>query len=120
MASVVPNSEATRFKTGEEQVEVARKGGIASGKARNYKKEQIENLKALLDSEYKPGVTYRQAMNIGVLKGALDGKAENFKTVMEYLDNMTANKDTPNVEIVIVDNSITPEERATYNDYEKD
>lgn len=105
MASVVPNNEATQFKTGAEQVEIARKGGIASGKARNYKKEQIESLKALLDSTSKGGKTYRELMNLGILKGALNGKAENFKAIMEYLEeNQTANG-TPTININIVDNS---------------
>ena len=53
MASTVPNSEATQFKTGKEQVEIARKGGIASGEARREKrlfKEAIEKkLGASLD-----------------------------------------------------------------------
>ena len=38
MASTVPNSEATQFRTGNEQVEIARKGGIASGEARREKR----------------------------------------------------------------------------------
>ena len=38
MASTVPNSEATQFRTGKEQVETARQGGIASGIARREKK----------------------------------------------------------------------------------
>ena len=38
MASTVPNSEATQFRTGKEQVEIARKGGIASGEARREKR----------------------------------------------------------------------------------
>lgn len=38
MASVVPNSEATQFQAGKEQVEIARKGGKASGEARREKR----------------------------------------------------------------------------------
>lgn len=38
MAKIVPNSEATQFRTGKEQVEIARKGGIASGEARREKR----------------------------------------------------------------------------------
>lgn len=34
----VPNSEATQFKTGAKQVEIARQGGIASGVAKREKK----------------------------------------------------------------------------------
>ena len=38
------------------------------------------------------------------------------KQIIEHGD---ISKETPNVEIVIVDNSVSPEERALYNDYEK-
>ena len=114
MASVVPNNEATRFKTGVEQVEIARKGGIASGKARNYKKEQIESLKALLDSTSKNGKTYRELMNLGILKGALNGKAENFKAIMEYLEDNINNTSTPTVQINIVNNEAL--EKAMYDE----
>lgn len=48
MASTVPNSEATQFKTGAKQVEIARLGGIASGKAKreylNWKKAIEERM----------------------------------------------------------------------------
>ena len=37
------------------------------------------------------------------------------KQIIEHGD---ISKETPNVEIVIVDNSVSPEERALYNDYE--
>lgn len=95
--------------------EDARKGGIASGKARNYKKEQIENLKMLLDAMTSDGkTTYREAMNLGVLKGAINGKAENFKVLMDYLDNNTSNNDTPIVNINIIDNGSL--EKALYDE----
>lgn len=84
----------------------ARKGGINSGKARNYKKEQIENLKMLLDTLTNDGkTTYREAMNIGVLKGALNGKAENFKAIMEYLEDNQNNNSTPIVNINIIEDN---------------
>lgn len=92
----------------------ARKGGINSGKARNYKKEQIENLKALLDSSTKNGKTYRELMNLGILKGALNGKAENFKAIMEYLEDNQNNNSTPIVNINIIDNDTL--EKALYDE----
>ncbi len=60
----VPNSEATRFKTGEKQVEVARKGGIASGIAKKEKKlfkEAIEkkigqSMDQMIDSMIKQSI----------------------------------------------------------------
>ena len=114
MASPIPNSEATQFQTGEKQVEIARKGGIASGKARNYRKEQIENLKKLLDQKNDKGISYRELMNLGILKGALKGKAENFKAIMDYLDDTIQSSDTPSVSITIVDNSNL--EKAMYEE----
>ena len=92
------------------------KGGKASGKARNYRKEQIENLKRLLDQTNDKGVSYRELMNLGILKGALKGKAENFKAIMDYLDDTIQSSDTPVVQINIVDNSNL--EKAMYSNEE--
>ena len=51
MASTVPNSEATQFQTGSKQVEIARQGGIASGKARREKRLFREAIEARLGAE---------------------------------------------------------------------
>ena len=48
-----PNAEATQFRTGEEQVEIARQGGIASGQARREKKTIQKILADLLDGQIK-------------------------------------------------------------------
>jgi hypothetical protein len=112
--NLVPLNERTK----KEQTKIATMGGIASGKARNYKKEQIENLKLLLDTLTDDGkTTYREKMNLGVLKGAIDGKAENYKAIMEYLDNQTSNTSTPVVNINIVDNGSL--EKALYDEADK-
>ncbi len=108
--NLIPMNERTK----EEQTRIATMGGIASGKARNYKKEQIESLKALLDSTSKGGKTYRELMNLGILKGALNGKAENFKAIMEYLEDNQNNNSTPIVNINIVDNGSL--EKALYDE----
>ena len=86
-------------------VEDQRAGGIASGKARNYKKEQIENLRKLLDSKNEKGITYRELINLGLIKGALKGNAINYKTLIECIDDSIQTSDTPIVQINIVDNS---------------
>ena len=46
-----PNAEATQFRSGEEAVENGRKGGIASGKARQQKKTIQNILATLCDSK---------------------------------------------------------------------
>ena len=45
----------TQFRTGREQVEIAKKGGKASGKARQRKKEMRERLAILLSMPLKDG-----------------------------------------------------------------
>ena len=48
-----PNAEATEFRTGEQQVEIARQGGIASGIARREKKTVQKILSDFLDTSAK-------------------------------------------------------------------
>ena len=45
-----PNAEATEFRTGEQQVEIARQGGIASGIARREKKTVQKILNDFLET----------------------------------------------------------------------
>lgn len=105
MAGVNNNLIPMNERTKSEQTKIATMGGIASGKARNYKKEQIENLKKLLDETSKSGKTYRELMNLGIIKGALNGKAENFKAIMDYLEDNSTASGTPTININIIDNS---------------
>ena len=48
-----PNAEATEFRTGERQVEIARQGGIASGIARREKKTVQKILNDFLSAAAK-------------------------------------------------------------------
>ena len=63
------NGKATQFKTGEEQVEIARKGGKASGEAKRRKKEMRERLELLL------------SMPIGNGKGAELEKIKSYAAI---------------------------------------
>lgn len=85
MASVVPNSEATQFKAGAEQVEIARQGGIASGKARREKTTMKQVLEDMLQDTNNTGLTYQQLATLGLIKGAVKGNAQNYKTIIEML-----------------------------------
>ena len=86
-----------RFRTGEKQVEIARKGGIASGEARRRKKTMRETTKMLLDMEIpnaakelrkklklmgvsEDDFTYQSALMVGILNQAMKGntKAASF------------------------------------------
>ena len=46
-----PNAEATEFRAGEQQVEIARQGGVASGIARREKKSLREAMQVLMDAD---------------------------------------------------------------------
>ena len=46
---LIEDGKATRFKTGAEQAETARRGGIASGKAKRKKKALAEMARAFAD-----------------------------------------------------------------------
>ena len=86
-----------RFRTGEQQVETARRGGIASGEARRRKKTMKETARMLLDMEIPDAAkelkaklkamgiseedfTYQSAVMVGMLNQAMKGnpKAATF------------------------------------------
>ena len=126
MASPVPNNELTQFKTGEEQVEIARKGGIASGEAKRQKRTFKEAVQWLVNSDIKikdgkiknlfkengidiSGLNPTQLATLGCWAGAIYGNANNFKTLMEVNGEIMEEPPTfnPGIEEVenIVDNS---------------
>lgn len=76
-------------RTTEEQSAIARKGGIASGKARREKATMRKTLEKMLDETYKnTGMTYRDMATLGLIKGAVKGNAQNYKTIMEVLGEL--------------------------------
>lgn len=100
--NLIPFTERTE----EEQREIARMGGIASGKARKEKATMKKTLEMLLDEKNKAGTTYRDLSTLGLIKGAIDGKAENYKVILQLLGELeNENNETPSVNINIVDNS---------------
>ena len=126
MASPIPNNEATQFKTGAKQVEIARKGGIASGEAKRQKRTFKEAVQWLVNSDIKikdgkiknlfkengidiSGLNPTQLATLGCWAGAIYGNANNYKTLMEINGETIEDTPTfnPNVEEVetIVDNS---------------
>ena len=99
-------------RTAEEQQKIAKQGGIASGKVRQEKATMRKTLELLLDEVANiegndEKLTYRQVATLGLLKGAIEGKAENYKTALQVLGELQEeeNNETPNVTINIVDNS---------------
>lgn len=92
--------------------ELSRKGAIASNKKQKERKTIVEALKILLQEEVKDdagkptGKTYQDLANLGLLKGAMNGKAENYRLLLETIGQLeTQNTSTPKIEINVVDNS---------------
>lgn len=96
-----------------ERSEIARKGAIASNKVQKEKKTFKMALKELLQEEVmkdgKPtGKTYQDLVNIGLVKGAMKGNAINYKTILETIGELEAEKtevSVPTIKLEVVDNS---------------
>ena len=113
--NLIPFNERTK----EEQREIARQGGIASGKARQEKATFKKTLEMLLDEKNSKGKTYRELIALGQIKSAIDGKAENFKAILALMGEMEEEQtSTPEININIVDNSNL--EKTMYEENEND
>jgi hypothetical protein len=87
-------------------LEEQKKGGIASGEARREKATMKKTLEMLLEEKNSKGTTYRELITLGQIKSAINGKAENYKLIMQVLGEIQQEETTtPEVNINIIDNS---------------
>ena len=104
--NLIPLNERTK----EEQREIARQGGIASGIVRKEKKTMKETLRSMLEEVADiegndNGLTYRQLATLGLIKGSIQGKADNYKTILEAIGELSNEiKLTPEININVVNN----------------
>lgn len=101
MGGILKHGNEAHKLTAEE----LKQGGIRSGEVRREKATMKKALEMLLDEKNKKGKTYRDLATLGLIKGAIDGKAENYKVIVQLLGELQEEKETPSVEIKIVDNS---------------
>ena len=101
-------------RTKDEQKEIATMGGKASGLARKEKATMKKVLLDMLDEvgDKENNLTYRQLTTLGLIKGAIQGNATNYKTILEATGEIEVNSTTPDVVIKVVDN--TELEKAMY------
>ena len=89
------------------------RAGKRSGEVRALKKTFKMALKELLQEEVmkdgKPtGKTYQDLVNIVLVKGAMKGNAINYKTILETIGELEAEKtevSVPTIKLEVVDNS---------------
>lgn len=89
-------------RTKDEQREIARSGGIASGISRNNKKSFKEMINCILDTklnlldsfnnEYLPESNHRALVALGLIKSAENGNIKALQTLLE----LTEEKNIPN------------------------
>lgn len=96
------NLRPSEYKLSQEE---AKRGGIRSGEVRREKATMKKTLEMLLNEKNNKGKTYRELTTLGLIKGAVDGKAENYKTIVQLLGELEEKIETPSLNINIVDNS---------------
>ena len=104
--NLIPMSERSK----EEVREIASRGGVNSGLVRKEKATMKKTLEMLVDEIAKiegneDKLTYKQLAALGLIKGAIDGKADNYKTMLEVLGELQQDNNTPEISINIIDNS---------------
>lgn len=82
-SNLIPNSE----RTPKERQEIARKGGIASGKARRERKTLKEELITLLEQ----GDT-QERVSLALLQQALEGNIQAFNTIRDTIGEKPVDK----------------------------
>lgn len=93
-----------KIQSTEEAREKGRLGGIASGIARREKATMKETLEMLLNSTSKSGQSYQELVTLGLLKGAINGNAQNYRTILETLGQLKqAQEDRTHYELTKVE-----------------
>lgn len=107
----------------EEASKNGKKGGVASGRARREKASILKSLNTILNSDIRitKGALYEkykamgidisdkplaELMNLGLLYGAIEGNATNYRTAIECNNEIEGdNSNVPTLRIEVSDNS---------------
>lgn len=89
-------SKATQFKTGSEQVKIARLGGIASGKSKRERKTIREELEFLLAKQLKNNkgedISTREAISTAMIGQAIKGNVKAFIAIRDTIGEKPTEK----------------------------
>lgn len=89
-------------RTTEEQSEIARQGGIASGIARREKATMLSTLEKLLDEKnQKTGKTYRELATLGLIQGAAKGYGTNYKIIQELMEKQERKNEAKKMKVYL-------------------
>lgn len=103
--------ELNSRRTPEQHSEDSRKAGIASGKARQERATMKKVLQNMLEEVAnvkgnKNNLTYKQLATLGLIKGAINGNASNYKTILEAIGELAVQSETkePVININMINN----------------
>lgn len=100
--NLMPVEELNSRRTPEQHSEDSRKAGIASGIARREKATMLSTLEKILDeTNEKSGKTYRELATLGLVKGAVNGSAQNYKIIQEAIERKEKKDEEQNIVIVL-------------------
>lgn len=105
MANNEENLVSLADRTTEEQREIARKGGIASGKARKERKTMKEELLLLLSQ----GDT-QEKISLALLQEALNGNVKAYETIRDTVGEKPIDKQEVKQEITSINIKLDDEE----------
>ena len=80
------NTQNLKVPTSEEAREYGRLGGIASGEARRKKATMLSVLEKTLDETNNKGLTYRELVTLGLIKGAMNGSSKNYELITSMME----------------------------------
>ena len=80
--NLIPFNERTE----SEKRRIALMGGKASGEARRKKATMLSVLESTLDQVNNKGITYREGVTLGLIKGAMSGNAKNYEIIQELME----------------------------------
>lgn len=67
-------------------VEESSRGGKASGEARRKKATMLSVLEKTLDETNNKGLTYRELVTLGLIKGAMNGSSKNYELITNMME----------------------------------
>lgn len=110
MANKEDNLTPSQHKfTREEQSRAGKKSGEVRALKKTFKMALKELLQEEVFKDGQPtGKTYQDLVNIGLVKGAMKGNAINYKTILETIGELEAEKteiSVPTIKLEVVDNS---------------
>lgn len=111
--NLIPMNERSE----DEVRELGQKGGIRSGEVRREKATMKATLEMLLNETNKNGKTYRELATLGLLKGAINGNAQNYRTILETLGELKqGEEDKTQQELSKVEELLNKIEQEAKND----